>query len=117
MKKIYITGIAGLLGSNIAVELSDKYKITGVDSVDISIPNIKYDVFDVCDYTKLYESIVAVKPDILIHTIAVVNVDRCEEEENFARKINAELTRELSSICSQLNIKMIYISTDAVFDG
>lgn len=117
MKKIYITGIAGLLGNNIAIELSGKYQITGVDSVDIRIPNIEYEVFDVCDYDRLYKSIADAKPDVLIHTIAVVNVDRCEEEEDFARKLNAELTKKLSEICSQLNIKMIYISTDAVFDG
>lgn len=117
MKKVYITGIAGLLGSNIATELADKYEISGVDCIEAEIQGIKYDVFDVCDYAKLRESIDSAKPNVLIHTIAVVNVDRCEENEAYARKLNSELTRELSIICSQLHIKMIYISTDAVFDG
>ena len=79
MKKVYITGIAGLLGSNIATELADKYEISGVDCIEAEIQGIKYDVFDVCDYAKLRESIDSAKPDVLIHTIAVVNVDRCEE--------------------------------------
>lgn len=116
-EKIYITGIAGLLGSNIASELKNKYQVSGVDCLDINLQDIKYDVFDVRDHTQLRKSIEQAKPDVLIHTIAVVNVDLCEIEKELANKVNAQLTKEIAQICNDLNIKMVYISTDAVFDG
>lgn len=117
MKKIYITGIAGLLGSNIASELKGKYEISGVDIVDISIPGVMYDIYDVSDYTALETHIIKEEPDVLIHTVAIVNVDKCEENQQLAEKINAQLTGVLAEICDRNHIKMIYISTDSVFDG
>ena len=117
MKKIYITGIAGLLGSNIAIELKEKYEISGVDIVDIEIPGITYDVYDVSDYTLLESQIIKANPDVLIHTVAIVDVEKCEENHQLSEKINAQLTRVLAEICNKNHIKMIYISTDAVFDG
>ena len=70
MKKIYVTGIAGLLGSNIARELKDLYDVTGADRNDVDVYGIDYDVFDLLDETKLRESIVKHAPDIIIHTVA-----------------------------------------------
>lgn len=117
MKKIYITGIAGLLGSNLAQELKGKYEITGVDMVREGIGEVQYNVFDMSDYARLREDIENQKPDVLIHTVAVVNVDKCEVEKELAEHINADLTRKVADVCVENHIKMIYISTDAVFDG
>lgn len=117
MKKIYITGIAGLLGSNIAYELAGKYKIHGVDLIDVNMPGITSEVCDILDYKQLIKSILKFKPDVIIHTAAAVNVDLCEEKLEYAEKLNSDLTREISEISQKFNIKMVYISTDAVFDG
>jgi len=116
-KKIYITGIAGLLGYNIVKELKEQYKISGVDLAKENVCGITYDVFDLCDYDTLKISIETVNPDVLIHTAALVNVDNCEIDIENAEKINAELTKVLADICNEKKIKMIYISTDSVFDG
>ncbi len=117
MKKVYITGIAGLLGNNIATELLDKYEIFGADIIKTDIPGVTYDVFDLCDEKELEYNISRCKPDILIHTVAAVNVDKCETDIDYAETLNAKLTQKVSSICEKLGIKLIYISTDAVFDG
>lgn len=117
MKKIYITGISGLLGNNLARELLSKYEITGADLAMVDIPGISYECIDLTDSAVLRESICKAKPDVLIHTVAVVNVDQCEVNTELADKINAELTKNIAEICQEQNIKMIYISTDSVFDG
>lgn len=117
MKKIYITGIAGLLGNNIATALKNKYEISGADLINVKIPNISYDVFNLCDEKELRYHITKCNPDILIHTVAAVNVDRCESDVDYAETLNAKLTKKIADICDELGIKLIYISTDAVFDG
>ena len=117
MKKLYITGIAGLLGSNIVKVLKKNYDITGADLIEENVYGISYDVFELCEYEKLRVNIEKANPEVLIHTAAMVNVDECEIEVELAQKVNAELTKVLADFCNEKDIKMIYISTDAVFDG
>ncbi|MCH5256098.1 MAG: NAD(P)-dependent oxidoreductase [Lachnospiraceae bacterium] len=115
--KLYITGIAGLLGNNIVKKLVDRCEITGVDIIDLNIPNITYQSFSLYETEKLKEHIALVKPDAVIHTAAAVNVDECEENPEWAYKLNDEVTGQIAEICHDLGIKLVYISSDAVFDG
>lgn len=115
--RIYITGIAGLLGNNIVKKLVNRCEITGVDILDMEIPNISYEQFSLYDTERLREHIENVKPDAVIHTAAAVNVDECEENPEWAYKLNEEVTGDIADICNILGIKMVYISSDAVFDG
>ncbi len=117
MKRIYITGIAGLLGANLAYLLKDRYIVSGVDLNPVIINGVDCDVFDVTKIEKIKRILVQRKIDVLIHCIALVNVDECEKNPETAEKINAILTKDISSVCQELKIKMIYISSDAVFDG
>lgn len=115
--KLYITGIAGLLGNNIVKKLVNRCEITGVDILDLDIPNVTYEKFSLYDKDKLRKHVAQVKPDVLIHTAAAVNVDECEENPEWAYKLNEEVTRDIADICNELGIKLVYISSDAVFDG
>lgn len=115
--KIYITGIAGMLGYGIYNTLKDKVKITGLDLLDIDIAGLVYQKISLFDTEVIEKDIVKTNPDILIHTAAMVNVDGCEENPEDARKLNADVTKVLANICNKYGIKMVYISTDAVFDG
>lgn len=117
MKKIYITGIVGMLGCNMAYLLKDRYEITGVDKVPFMAEKINYEQFDLLDYDKLKQSILQSAPDYLIHTAALINVDLCEDETELAYQLNSELTAFLAKICAEISCEMVYISTDAVFDG
>lgn len=117
MKRIYVTGSCGLLGSGIVKELSNKYKLFGVDLINVKQEGCETECFDLTDYGLLEKSIATIKPDVLIHTAAAVNVDRCEEDREYAYKLNTELTQTIVDICRKDNIKLIYISTDAVYDG
>lgn len=115
--KLYITGIAGLLGNNIVKKLVNRCNVTGVDIVDIEIPNVMYQRFSLYETERLKEHLASEKPDAVIHTAAAVNVDECEENAEWARKLNDEVTENIAEICQDLGIKLVYISSDAVFDG
>ncbi len=115
--KLYITGIAGLLGNNIVKKLVNRCEITGVDILDLNIPNVSYEKFSLYETDMLRRHLNEVKPDALIHTAAAVNVDECEENIEWARKLNEEVTGNITKICQDLGIKLVYISSDAVFDG
>lgn len=115
--KLYITGIAGLLGNNIVKKLVNRCDITGVDILDLTIPNITYEKFSLYERERLKEHIVQVAPDVVIHTAAAVNVDECEENPEWAYRLNEEVTKDIADICDELGIKLVYISSDAVFDG
>lgn len=115
--KLYITGIAGLLGNNIVKKLVNRCEITGVDILDLRIPNITYEKFSLYETEKLREHISIVKPDAVIHTVAAVNVEECEENPEWAYKLNEEVTGDITEICHKLGIKLVYISSDSVFDG
>lgn len=115
--KLYITGIAGLLGNNIVKRLVNRCEITGVDIIDVEIPNITYEKFSLYETERLKLHIAQVNPDVVIHTAAAVNVDECEENPEWAYKLNKQTTGEIADICNELGIKLVYISSDAVFDG
>lgn len=115
--RLYITGIAGLLGNNIVKQLVNRCEITGVDILDLNIPNISYAKFSLYETERLKKHIEEIKPDAVIHTAAAVNVDECEENPEWAYKLNDEVTKDIAGICASLGVKMVYISTDAVFDG
>lgn len=115
--KIYVTGVAGMLGYGIYRTLHSRAEITGMDLLDIKIPGLSYRVLSLFDTDAVEKSIVEAGPDVLIHTAAYVNVDGCEQEPEYARRLNTQVTEHLADICGRHGIKMAYISTDAVFDG
>lgn len=115
--KIYVTGIAGMLGYGIYRILRDKADIMGMDALDIKIPGLSYQVMSLFNMEAVEKDIAQKKPDILVHTAAMVNVDGCEENQKEAEDLNTAVTEQLSILCDKYGIKMIYISTDAVFDG
>ncbi len=117
MKSIFITGIAGMLGSNLAYLLRDKYHVYGVDLHEIMMQKVTNYVFSVLDMAQIKEKLIKNNIDILIHCAALVNVDECEVNQEYAYNINFTLTKNLTTICDECKIKLIFISSDAVFDG
>jgi dTDP-4-dehydrorhamnose reductase len=117
MKSVFITGIAGMLGSNIAFLLRDKYHVAGVDLHEVRIPKVASSVFSALDLELVRQKLIQSNVGVLIHCAALVNVDECEVNPEYAALVNDTLTKKLSELCGELDIRMIFISTDAVFDG
>ncbi len=112
--RVFVTGVAGQLGHDVMKELARR-GYEGIGS-DISIPHVPMDITD-ADAT--YKVISQTNPDVVIHCAAWTAVDLAEDEENIekVRAINVDGTANIASVCKELNCKMIYISTDYVFDG
>mgnify|MGYP002681981427 CR=1 FL=1 len=73
--------------------------------------------FDLLDGQGISETITRIKPEVIIHSAALTDVDRCERERELAYKMNVEGTRIISEVSKQIGSFLIYISTDYVFDG
>ncbi len=107
--KIMITGGAGQLGYDVIKELNSR------GYFNIYAPTIEE--LDLTDKTKVDEAFEREKPEIVIHCAAYTAVDKAEENYEAAYDINVNATSYISDNCKKLNSKLVYISTDYVFDG
>ena len=115
--KIFVTGVGGQLGHDVVNELKKR----GHEPVgsDIAAGEGAYVQLDITDAAAVEAALQAVNPDAVIHCAAWTAVDAAEDEDKKAlvHKINAEGTENIAKICKSLGCKMMYISTDYVFDG
>lgn len=114
--KVFVTGVGGQLGYDVVNELK-KRGHTPIGS-DIQ-PSEKSDYIqlDITDKEKVEEVITKVKPDAVIHCSAWTAVDAAEDNEEKVMAVNAYGTENIAKACRKINAKMLYISTDYVFDG
>ncbi|MCR5121222.1 MAG: dTDP-4-dehydrorhamnose reductase [Ruminococcus sp.] len=118
--KVFVTGVGGQLGADVMAELAKRgYEAVGSDILDSVPQDFEYKKTDITDAAAVDDTISAVKPDVVIHCAAWTAVDAAEDEQNIpkVKAINADGTRNIALVCKKLGCKMIYISTDYVFDG
>ncbi len=115
--KLLITGASGLLGLNLSLAEMSNHALVGVDRSKLANTPFELIKADLLDPDVEHRILDAVKPDAVIHTAANANVDSCELDPVGARLLNAELPGELAEACAKRGIRMIHLSTDAVFDG
>ncbi|MDO4869492.1 MAG: dTDP-4-dehydrorhamnose reductase [Bacillota bacterium] len=108
--KVFVTGANGQLGQDVVSALCARnHEVTGSDRPQA----------DITDAEKISDVICGLRPDAIIHCAAWTNVDAAEDEDNrdLVWRINAEGTRNVAAAARNVDAKMIYISTDYVFDG
>jgi dTDP-4-dehydrorhamnose reductase len=115
MKRILVTGSSGLLGSKTVNEAGSKYEVYPTHATLALFPNSLK--MNVTDESEVRHVISLIKPDVVVHTAAETNVDKCEDNKAYASRVNVEGTKHLAKICNQLGTRIIFISTDYVFDG
>lgn len=110
--RVLVTGAKGQLGNDLLCELSKR----NIESVGIDIEDL--DITDAAATKKLIEDINnKTKLDAIIHCAAYTAVDAAEDNEALVTKINAEGTKNIAEVAKTLDVAMMYISTDYVFDG
>lgn len=106
--KVLVTGANGQLGYNVVKELQ-KQNIECYGAVRKD--------FDIVDFEATEKFITNYMPDAVIHCAAYTAVDKAEDEQGLCYLVNASATENIAEICKKINAKMLYISTDYVFDG
>ncbi len=106
--KVLVTGAAGQLGQDVMTALAARgHEAVGIDRAEA----------DITDEAQVTEVITAAKPDAVIHCAAYTAVDRAEEETALCTRINVDGTRFIARAAQRCGAKLVYISTDYVFDG
>lgn len=106
--KVLVTGVNGQLGYDVVKELEKRgHQAVGVDRKEMDLTSTQ----------QIKECIENVNPEAIIHCAAYTAVDKAEEEEELCRRVNAIATKEIVECAKKLDVPMIYISTDYVFDG
>lgn len=117
--KVLVTGTSGQLGFDVMKELARRgYNGVGADRAD-SEAEFEHVVLDITDKEAVARVVAEVKPDAVVHCAAWTNVDAAEDPANLAavRAVNVDGTENLAKSCRENGAKMVYISTDYVFDG
>ena len=106
--KVLVTGVKGQLGFDVVAELEKR----GHTAIGVDIEEM-----DITDAESVISVISEANPDAVIHCAAWTAVDAAEDNVDICRKVNAEGTKNIARVCKNLDCKMIYISTDYVFEG
>ncbi len=118
--KVFVTGVSGQLGRDVMLELK-KRNIPAVGSDRSGNGNGEFDVvaLDITDRENVEKVLTEFSPDAIVHCAAWTNVDGAEDEKMkpVVKKVNVDGTKNLADVAKRLDAKMIYISTDYVFNG
>ena len=126
--KVLVTGVGGQLGHDVMNELYKRgYFGIGTDIQEMysgiqdksAVTLMPYVQLDITDKNAVEKVITKEKPDVVIHCAAWTAVDAAEDEENQpkVKAINVEGTQNIANVCKKIDAKMVYISTDYVFNG
>jgi dTDP-4-dehydrorhamnose reductase len=115
MEKILITGTSGLLGGKIVKQTRVHYTVIPTYNTKPLFPNSVE--MNITDERRVLQVFSNFRPDIVVHVAAETNVDRCEVDKEHAWKVNAEGTRNIARMCNRVGARIVYVSTDYVFDG
>ena len=106
--RVLVTGVKGQLGYDVVNEMKKR----GIEPVGVDVEEM-----DITDKAACDKVITEANVDAVIHCAAYTAVDAAEDNVEICMKVNAEGTRNIAEVCKKLDIKMMYISTDYVFDG
>ena len=106
--KVFVTGVKGQLGHDVMNELAKR----GLGGIGVDVEEM-----DITDAEACERVIKAAAPEAVIHCAAYTAVDAAEDNEELCRRVNGQGTRNIAKVCAELDIPMMYISTDYVFNG
>jgi dTDP-4-dehydrorhamnose reductase len=116
--KFLITGGSGFVGYNMCVFLKDRYETHATyHSHPVEIKGCSLSNLDITDRTQVSETISRVYPSIIIHSSALSSLDECEKNRSTALAINVNGTKNLVEAAVRQKCRLVYISSDMVFDG
>lgn len=118
--KVFVTGVGGQLGHDVINELTSRgYEAIGSDVVDMVASGVPYVALDITDAKAVERVITEIRPDAVVHCAAWTAVDTAEDadKQEKVKAINVDGTQNIANAAKMVDAKMVYISTDYVFDG
>ncbi len=126
--KVFVTGVGGQLGHDVMNELAERgYEGIGSDihpeysglADGSAVTHMPYVQLDITDEEAVFKAVGEIHPDVVVHCAAWTAVDMAEDDDKVekVRKINADGTKNIALACKKIDAKMLYLSTDYVFDG
>ena len=114
--KILITGIGGQVG-HFFRGFEESHDLLGTFHLVKPAMPFRLEKMDITIFNEVRNVVSQFAPDCIIHCAAATNVDRCEEEWDYAKTINIDGTRNVCEVAKEFGIKVVFVSTDYVFDG
>lgn len=116
--KLFITGISGLLGLNFALQVKDRFTVSGsYNSHRVSFPEIQTAHLNLLSLSSVEDALASIKPDIVIHTAALTSVDDCESNPVLAQQVNQAAAQYVAQGAASVGARLVHISTDHLYDG
>jgi len=117
-KKMLITGVSGLLGNNLAYYFREKFNVLGLFLKNpVNIEGVQLQKADLLSETSFKRIVYDFNPDIIIHCASLTNVDFCEMNHELTDRVNVAGTSLVVESVKKTHTKLIYISSDSVYDG
>jgi len=116
-KKVLITGDTGLLGANLCFLWRDVYDIVGVSRSVLGVHGTHHVCLDLSVPEHVRKLICTEKPDVIVHTAALVSVEQCEQNQMMAEQLNTEMVENVAISASDTGAHLIHISTDAFYQN
>jgi dTDP-4-dehydrorhamnose reductase len=116
---IVVTGASGLLGASVVLHARDLgLEVAGLHyNHSLLVPGTPMWKLDLTDFSATRDLLQELKPEAIIHCAAATNVDWCEAHPRETEQVNVRASAQLAEMACELNAQMVYVSTDAVFDG
>lgn len=117
-KSLFITGATGFLGGHLISQASENWQVYATYRKKIKeFPLINWIELDLNDLQKIEQTLMSPKIDVLIHAAAIADLDRAEGNIDLTHRTNILATQKIAELCESQKIRLIFISTDMVFDG
>ena len=116
--RLFVTGISGLLGLNAALQLKDRHEVSGAFLTHpVRIEGVRIFRLDLTDEAATRELIAEVRPEVVLHTAGLTNVDACEKDPAGAERLHVEASAHVARAARAAGATMVHISTDHLSDG
>jgi len=117
--KLLISGVNGFVAGSVMAHALGKWEIHGIGRSEnlANETGLIYHKLDLQDGEKLADLFNEIRPDAVVHTAAMANIDTCQKNQEMAEQANVDITRMIANLCREHGAKLIFCSTDAVFDG
>jgi len=118
MKKILVIGASGFLGFHLLPLLCKNYVVEGIYyRQKFDLPRLKWHKLNLLEESELKRTLEFIKPDAVIHAAAISNPNYCEEHIALSHHVNVYASVSIAQFCKSMDIPLIFISTDLVFNG